>query len=33
MSHSIATLLPRNLDDVFGEGEGARRRTAIDATF
>ncbi len=33
MSHSIATSLPRNLDDIFGEGEAARRRTTIDATF
>jgi hypothetical protein len=33
MSHGIAPSLPRNLDDVFGEGEAARRRTAIDVTL
>jgi len=33
MSHSIGVLLTRNLDDVFGESDAARRRTAINATF
>jgi hypothetical protein len=33
MSHSISTLLSRNLHDVFGENEPARRRTAIDEIF
>jgi hypothetical protein len=30
---SISTLLPRNLQDVFGEGHPARRRAAIDEIF
>src|ERR1700745_4402259 len=30
MSYSIATLLIRNLQDVFGENDPARRRAAID---
>ena len=30
MSYSIATLLTRNLHDVFGENDPARRRAAID---
>lgn len=30
---SISTLLTRNLQDVFGEGEAARRRAAIDELF
>jgi hypothetical protein len=30
MSSSISTLLTRNLDDVFGEDDPARRRAAID---
>ena len=30
MSHSISTLLIRNLQDVFGENDPARRRAAID---
>ena len=30
MSNSISTLLIRNLRDVFGEGDPARRRAAID---
>ncbi|WP_448956570.1 nuclear transport factor 2 family protein [Labrys neptuniae] len=33
MSHTIATLLLRNLSDVFGENDPARRRTAIDELF
>ena len=33
MSYSISTLLTRNLDDVFGESDPARRRAAIDAIF
>ena len=33
MSHSISTLLLRNLDDVFGELDPARRRAAIDEIF
>jgi len=33
MSYSISTLLTRNLDDVFGENEAARRRAAIDEKF
>ena len=33
MSYSISTLLTRNLDDVFGEGDPARRRAAIDEIF
>ena len=30
MTHSISTLLIRNLQDVFGENDPARRRAAID---
>ncbi|HEV8001502.1 MAG TPA: nuclear transport factor 2 family protein [Planctomycetaceae bacterium] len=30
---SISTLLTRNLHDVFGENDAARRRAAIDETF
>ena len=30
---SISTLLTRNLQDVFGEGDAARRRAAIDELF
>ncbi len=30
---SISTLLTRNLQDVFGEGDPARRRTVIDEIF
>src|SRR5260370_5108495 len=30
MSYSISTLLMRNLHDVFGENDPARRRAAID---
>jgi len=33
MSYSISTLLTRNLDDVFGENDHARRRAAIDEIF
>ena len=33
MSCSISTLLTRNLDDVFGESDPARRRAAIDEIF
>jgi hypothetical protein len=33
MTSSIATLLTRNLLDVFGEGDPARRRAVIDAIF
>jgi hypothetical protein len=33
MSFSISTLLIRNLDDVFGENDPARRRAAIDEIF
>ncbi len=33
MSYSISTLLTRNLDDVFGENDPARRRAAIDDIF
>ena len=33
MSHSILTLLTRNLHDVFGENDPARRRAAIDEIF
>src|SRR6266478_5730943 len=33
MTYSIATLLTRNLLDVFGENDPARRRAAIDAIF
>ena len=30
MSHSISTLLLRNLSDVFGEGDPLRRRAALE---
>ena len=33
MPHSISTLLIRNLHDVFGENDPARRRAAIDEIF
>ena len=33
MPYSISTLLKRNLDDVFGEIDAARRRAAIDEMF
>ena len=33
MSHSISTLLTRNLSDVFGEDDPARRRAAIREIF
>jgi hypothetical protein len=33
MSNSISTLLTRNLHDVFGEKDPARRRAAIDEIF
>jgi SnoaL-like domain len=33
MSSSISTLLTRNLHDVFGENDPARRRAAIDEIF
>jgi len=33
MSHSISTLLTRNLNDVFGENDPVRRRAAIDELF
>jgi hypothetical protein len=33
MSFSISTLLIRNLHDVFGENDPARRRAAIDEVF
>jgi SnoaL-like domain len=33
MSFSISTLLTRNLHDVFGENDLARRRAAIDEMF
>jgi len=33
MSYSISTLLIRNLHDVFGENDPARRRAAIDKIF
>ena len=33
MSYSISTLLTRNLQDVFGENDPARRRAAIDEIF
>ena len=33
MSYSISTLLLRNLQDVFGEIDPARRRAAIDEIF
>jgi hypothetical protein len=33
MSRSVSTLLLRNLDDIFGEIDPARRRAAIDEIF
>lgn len=33
MSHTISTLLLRNLHDVFGENDPVRRRAAIDEIF
>jgi hypothetical protein len=33
MSYSLSTLLTRNLHDVFGENDPARRRAAIDEIF
>jgi len=33
MSHSIATLLTRNLHDVFGENDAERRRAAVEDIF
>ena len=33
MPHDIATLLYRNLHDVFGENDAARRRIAIEEIF
>jgi hypothetical protein len=33
MSSSISTLLTRNLHDIFGENDPARRRAAIDEIF
>lgn len=33
MSQSISTLLTRNLQDVFGEGDAVRRRAAIEDIF
>jgi hypothetical protein len=33
MPHSLSTLLTRNLHDVFGENDPARRRAAIDEIF
>ena len=33
MSNSIATLLLRNLSEVFGENDPVRRRAAIDEIF
>jgi hypothetical protein len=33
LSYTISTLLTRNLDDVFGENDPARRRAAIDEIF
>jgi len=33
MSYSISTLLTRNLHDVFGENDPARRRVAVDEIF
>ena len=33
MSYSISTLLTRNLLDVFGENDPARRRAAVDEIF
>jgi hypothetical protein len=33
MPYSISTLLTRNLDDVFGENDPVRRRTASDKIY
>lgn len=33
MPNSISTLLLRNLDDVFGESDPVRRRSAVDEIF
>jgi hypothetical protein len=33
MSHSVSTLLTRNLQDVFGENDPARRRAAVDEIY
>ena len=33
MSHSISTLLARNLQNVFGENDPARRRAVIDEIY
>src|SRR5579859_1149031 len=33
MSYSISSLLTRNLHDVFGENDPARRRAAVDEIF
>ena len=33
MPYSISTLLTRNLQDVFGENDPARRRVAIDEIY
>jgi hypothetical protein len=33
VSYSVSTLLTRNLDDVFGDNDPARRRAAIDEIF
>ena len=33
MSYSISTLLTRNLQNVFGENDAARRRAAIDEIY
>src|SRR5207245_5149922 len=33
MSYSISTLLTRNLQDVFGENDAARRRAAIEEIY
>jgi hypothetical protein len=33
MSYSISTLLNRNLQEVFGENDAARRRAAIDEIY
>jgi hypothetical protein len=33
MSYSISTLLTRNLQDVLGGNDAARRRAAIDGIF
>ena len=33
MSYNISTLLIRDLEDVFGENDSARRRAAIDEIF